>query len=782
LLLPPSWGLESSGVNQSGMAEEKQLSPELITSVTRARAIAASHPQVEHVGELIPYENGMQLELRINVPMPNAWRANGTSPSGVNRVEPVRLDFPRLYPLDPPEVSLRSDFRRNLAHIQPWLTADGRPVPCIQDGKLQEFMQQQGIAGILNQTVLWLEHAAEDSLIDPEQGWEPLRRDDFQEFLVADADHIRSLVNRTGGFRFQKFEYFYREGSWLYGQIFSEQLPLNKDSIKEAVSSHRGVTGCLLGRSLALIVWPGKKSSGQPIICDQYVPDTVHDIKELKEKASAFGCLKEFNDGLTRLAQCVRDCKEAGPFPMALILCARRPFNLIGSESNIELCCYTLDFYAKDAFPQGDNTPVRPSAHREEITPELLARLSGLPKEDNPALWTLVGAGSLGSKVGLHMGRAGRGPAAIIDSAMMAPHNAARHAMIPHTGDMQIMSMDYKARQLHEALAGLAQASTHITEDIAKVIQTRALSRQAWTKNTWAIVNTTASLRARAAICTPALRHRVIESVLYANGSIGVIATEGAGRNPDIGDLFTELYNRAATNDVLRLHLYPEDAENELPRIIVGEGCGSATMQITDGKISMYAAGVSEYLLQRQKDGLPDNGELMIGSVSNSGLGVGWERISIPPVCTVAAEGGGQWAVRISTRAQKKIEEEVISWPDVETGGVLLGRQDEATRCFYVIDVLPAPEDSRRSRTEFELGMKGLKHKLETYVRATKATLYCLGTWHSHLAPSGPSALDNQTARAMGLARLAPSVLLIHTPSGYRAVLADRATGKGASA
>ena len=35
--------------------------------------------------------------------------------------------------------------------------------------------------------------------------------------------------------------------------------------------------------------------------------------------------------------------------------------------------------------------------------------------------WALVGAGSLGSKIGLHLGRAGRGPAAIIDSAMMAP-------------------------------------------------------------------------------------------------------------------------------------------------------------------------------------------------------------------------------------------------------------------------------------------------------------------------------------------------------------------------
>jgi|TARA_A100000171_G_scaffold33490_1_gene31906 hypothetical protein len=764
------------------MAEGGKPSPELLTAVTRARAIMASHPQVERVEEPLVHGNGMQLKLRIQVPMPSAWWAAGASPSGVNRYEHVRLDFPPLYPMDPPEVSLRPDFRRDLAHIQPWLTADGRPVPCIQDGKLAEFMQQQGLAGILNQTVSWLEHAAEDRLIDPVQGWEPLRRDSFNEFLVADADHVRGIVNRQGGFRFQEFEFFRREGSWLHGQIYNAQFPLNKDTIKEAVGSHRSVTDCWLGKSLALIVWPGKQPSGQPIICDRYVPETITDLLGLKKKARAFGCLKEFNDGLKRLAQCVKDCAPAGPFPLALVLCARRPFNLMGSDSNIELCCYTTDFHAKEAFPQGDDTPVRVSAHRDQITPELLTRLSGLPQQEKHLRWTLVGAGSLGSKIGLHLGRAGRGPSTIIDSAMMAPHNAARHALIPYTGDMQIMSMDYKARLLQQALAGLSQKSMAITDDAIKVLHSRELTRKAWPKSTWAVVNTTASLRTRAALCNPAIPDRVIESLLYAGGEIGVIATEGTGRNPDMGDLFTELYTRAAADEAMRRRLYPGEDENDLPRIIVGEGCGSATMQITDGRVSMYAAGVAEYLLQRQRDGLSEYGELLIGKLADTGLNVNWEHVSVSSVTVVTAENGAGWTVRISARAHEEIAQEVVRWPDAETGGVLLGRQDEVTKCFYVIDVLPAPEDSTRSRTEFELGVKGLKQKLDAYMSATNATLYCLGTWHSHLLPNGPSALDHRTAKAMGLARLAPSILLIHTPDGYRAVLADQATREGASA
>ena len=71
--------------------------------------------------------------------------------------------------MDPPELSLRADFSRNLPHMQPWL-ADRRPVPCIYDGELAELLHREGLAGILNQTAVWLERAALSTLIDPNQG------------------------------------------------------------------------------------------------------------------------------------------------------------------------------------------------------------------------------------------------------------------------------------------------------------------------------------------------------------------------------------------------------------------------------------------------------------------------------------------------------------------------------------------------------------------------------------------------------------------------------------
>ena len=167
-----------------------------------------------------------------------------------------------------------------------------------------------------------------------------------------------------------------------------------------------------------------------------------------------------------------------------------------------------------------------------------------------------------------------------------------------------------------------------------------------------------------------------------------------------------------------------------------------------------------------------------MGFLDENGLGVSWHQVDVPPFTIIECGSGERWSVHISDEAVTKIAQKVSRWPNVETGGVLIGRQDEISRMFYIVDVLPAPSDSTRSAHEFVLGQEGLRKKIDDYSKETNWVIYCLGTWHSHLTSSGPSELDRQTARAVGLARLAPSVLLIHTPGGFRALLADRQSGE----
>ena len=91
----------------------------------------------------------------------------------------------------------------------------------------------------------------------------------------------------------------------------------------------------------------------------------------------------------------------------------------------------------------------------------------------------------------------------------------------------------------------------------------------------------------------------------------------------------------------------------------------------------------------------------------------------------------------------------------------------------HVVDVLDAPRDSTRSATKFVLGTEGLRQQMEEYSEAIHWSLYCLGTWHSHLFSSGPSTTDLATAKMVSRQRVTPFIFLIHTPAGLRAYLED---------
>ena len=205
------------------------------------------------------------------------------------------------------------------------------------------------LAGILNQTSLWLDNAALSRLIDPRQGWEPVRRDSFHDDVVADAGHLQGLVDRRGGWRFLKVSYLKigaeHGSSSVHGQVLREVVTVNPSSVGQHFREGElnRDAGLRCGTSLALVAWPGKLPSGEAIVCDEYFPETVDTIDSLKERAATYGCGGELDAGLRWLEKCVSGWAEAGPFPMPVILLARRPFHLIGSTSPIELCPYMVE-------------------------------------------------------------------------------------------------------------------------------------------------------------------------------------------------------------------------------------------------------------------------------------------------------------------------------------------------------------------------------------------------------------------------------------------------------
>jgi hypothetical protein len=316
-----------------------------------------------------------------------------------------------------------------------------------------------------------------------------------------------------------------------------------------------------------------------------------------------------------------------------------------------------------------------------------------------------------------------------------------------------------------------------VRRDVIAITRDRTAARKHLPKKAWAIVNATASLGVREAFGSmpPDIEiPRVLEASLFAGGELGLLTVEGPDRNPDTLDLMAEAYSCMRADEALRPIMFGAGAT--VVRQVIGEGCGSPTMVMSDARISMFAAPMAETIMRMQNTSLPRQaGRLLIGRVAADGLGLSWSDCTVPQVVVAGVEGPEAWSVRISARVAEKIADDVRQWPGVETGGILMGRISEPARTFYVTDVLPAPEDSTRSTYEFVLGTSGARRAIGDYANSAGYSLFCLGTWHSHLAASGPSGTDRTTAAAVALARLAPSILLIHTPAGFKALLADAA-------
>lgn len=753
------------------------------SAIIRALMVIAQHPQVYCVSEAVTdAATGVTIvDVTFRVNLPSDWRADRRSPSGVLQIEPVRFHFPPRFPLDAPQISLREDFDRSRPHMLPF-TVDGRPEPCISDRRVVDLLHEQGIAGVINQTAVWLDRAALGHLIDSAQGWEPARRDSLEDVVVANSSSLRSLVQRQEGHAYLPFTYtWYRRADGrltVSGSVGDERVTLSPETAPSLFDAGALTDQIGLGRSVALLIWPGKTPSGEPMVCSDYTPDQVGDVAGLRARAVAAGCVAPLNTQLGWIGKCLSRNYRGMPLTMAVVVCTRRPFHLIGSESDLELCMYVFDVLPARNFQLSDSAPVRPAAHSEPVNVNLLWRMSGDHDLEQPTEWSLVGCGSVGSKIALHLARAGCAPARIIDNASMRPHNAARHALIPSRVNRDFSWSASKASLLEDAIVALDQSTVAITADAADLLETRDGSRKAWPKNTWAVVNASGSMRVREAFTRAPIERlpsRVIETALFSAGRIALMTVEGPKRNPATGDLVAEAYAIAAENP--ELAQFVVSASDNIERRLIGEACGSATMVMSDGRLSLLSAAMAEAIRSRQRAGLSESaGEIITGVVAADCVNVQWTTRAMEPVTVVRADNSNDWLIRIHSRVKKAIREDIAKWPHVETGGILFGRVSEASRTFNVTGILPAPADTKRSASEFVLGVEGVPQMLKAESDAAGWTLFCLGTWHNHLATSSPSGLDRNTSTSIALARLMPSLLLIAMPGGFRALVADATT------
>lgn len=702
-------------------------------------------------------------------------KVDGISQSGVRRVETAIAKLGPSYPWSSPTFYLRFDFPRDLPHLQP-SPPDELPRPCLIDGNQREYFFQYGLVELgifhlVHQLVLWLKHAAEGALIDQVQGWEPTLRRDRSHSLVVDVENCRAIVDRNGGYRVLKATYFrsgpadarLTDGVLSMIDVGKDTVPLKREDDKLFTATRTDDIDH--GNTVCCVLWPDKLASGAPFVAESYMPETVTTLTSLRQRATELNCTLALDAFLGNVERYFSGYILERPVPIAIVLCARRPFHLMGTTSDIELLPYVLEIRAmkvrSSLFAVGDEEPVAPATQLDRTNPDLLRSVSGAPETGSVAM---LGCGSVGSKMAMHLARCGIEIPIICDAYRLMPHNMARHALARPPLAL------YKADELAEELSHLGQSPQIHKGDLVTELATLEGRHAALPRRAAYAVNTTASLSVREALSALSAKEvapRLVEAALFGRGYGGFLLVEGADHNPTLSDLISELYATAWSERVRNLLF---DQQFGLAEVQIGQSCSSLTMPMTDMRLSAMTAGLTEALVD-QMHLAHEVGSFILGATDSATLDTRWHAQSVRPFEVIPIEPMEGWTLRISQRVLEEIRAETDRYPAVETGGVLIGTCSGRLKAITVVDLLAAPPDSIRSADHFVLGTRGLKKAILSRHRDCGNTLFDIGTWHSHLSNQGPSSLDMKTACELAAERPPPSVLLITTPGGMYALM-----------
>lgn len=729
------------------------------------------HRGIVRVGAPVAKGSSTWIEIDVEVALPSRSRSSGVSTTGVRAIETCTLVFGPRWPLTAPQLFLRADFPLDLPHINPH-TPGHLVSPCLFEGFIDELLHRFGLDAIIDQLIIWLDSAAANMLIDLNQGWEPTRRDSCPSTVVFSAEKAVAAARHDGSILTVGVRYI-AIGEHLHG-IVDEQFT----AVDEAVFSqtpqndHHGKWA--MGKAAAFIVGAPHVNAQPHVVC-QYQPETVIDLESLLIRAGELGIDQgELGRALHRyyarsIVDPAEDSKgwELGLFAI-VILVVERPAPLIGSPGRrTEVLPYVVHYNCSEGLGAENNTSAYPALHAHALSPQLLQLASGMASADTTQPWVMIGCGSLGSKIALHLGKAGFGSATFVDNEPMSPHNVARHGLIE---PICVGSPPRKATMMQSAFQAISHTGSRAFDMDAVALLTEVDKfEEVVSKEAALIVDTTASLKLLTAqMQSPALDvcgARLARVVMYGQGRCAVIALEGKARTSRVDDLTALLFEFCRHHPSLRASIAGDSAEPT--RIFVGDNCRSLTAPMTDATVSRSAALASMQLEQWLKRGLPSDGTLCVGVLDQSGIGMNWSAIDIGETVVLEAKGAGGWRVRVLEPLAHMLNLQALDWGSSETGGALVGRITNETRTITIAGLVVAPPDSIREPARFILGKEGLVASLRQAHADSLGYLTFLGTWHTHPLGGPHSGIDRETLKGIATdAAGIPAVSLVWTPQG----------------
>ena len=712
-----------------------------------------------------------QIEVDVAVELPSRSRRNGVSETGVRSIETCVLVFGSDWPLSAPKPFLRTDFPLNLPHINPH--REGELVsPCLFEGSLDELLHRFGLDAIVDQLIVWLHKAAAGTLLDLEQGWEPTRRDSCPSTIVFSAENVAAAAPTDGSILVVPTDYVTIDGG-LYAIVNAELTPQVDPVFYQEV--HNDKLGKWGNGHTAAFIARAPITNGQPHVVELYQPETVVDIATLLDRAEDLGIDRDaleqvLNEYYGR--SILRGAWQRWTHGLyaIVILSVQRPVPLLGSPGrNIEVLPYVVRYELTDQTHLGQNSTVHPAFHAHVLSPELLAKTSGIPSTVTSQPLVMLGCGSVGSKIAMQLGRAGFGSMTFVDNESMSPHNAARHALIERAS---VLVPPRKSALMKTAFESLSHFQSRAFDtDAATLLVDPAQFSATVPQDAALIVDATASLQVLAAEAqSVALNQspaRLARVVMYGQGRCVAVLLEGSSRAGRVDDLTAFLFERCRFVPELRVSIAGDTSEPT--RIFVGDNCRSLTMPMSDAVVSRSASLAGLQLERWLVEGFPKEATLCAGVSDVEGLGMAWTRASLGPTTVLEVADDGGWNIRILHPVAQEIHADALHWGALETGGALVGRISFENRTITIAGIVDAPPDSIREATRFVLGTNGLVQNLRAANVASLGYLAFIGTWHSHPKGGAHSGIDRNTLRSIAEdAGGLPAVSLVWTPTGLR--------------
>jgi integrative and conjugative element protein (TIGR02256 family) len=362
----------------------------------------------------------------------------------------------------------------------------------------------------------------------------------------------------------------------------------------------------------------------------------------------------------------------------------------------------------------------------------------------------VLGCGALGAPVAEAVVRAGAGEVTVIDNGVVTPGILVRQ---PYTdrdiGRPKALVLAERLGLIHPGcrLSGSNQDAVGYVSRLGGGVDDRFDL----------IIDATADAAVRSALerrraTIPGRWPALLTLLVGHRARRGVIAVSRAGASGGGDDVLRRFgiaarVTHAASLADVATDLYPPTARTDV--FLPEPGCSAPTFTGSHVEATALAAALLSAGLDALSGRLPGAPSLPMAVAAirleptddDAGGATGTTWVGWPADC-VEPTVDGTFQVRISQAALGTIRAEVrrgarLRGPDVETGGMLLGQIDEAAGVVYVDVATPPTPDSLCSAVHFRHGVDGSQDLVEHHTRTTGTITSLVGMWHTH--PGGPT-------------------------------------------